>query len=91
MLTKALGDSWAQIFFFDSKTNSCNSLAQIKYLIKGPKKPVSGFLFFAADIRNNIPNDADFARKSGEMWKDLPESQREVCTFPFMIFIGIDI
>jgi hypothetical protein len=72
-----LGESWGNIFFTDAQTNTARSLADIKYLVEGPKKAVSAFLYFSKEIRDSLPRQ-DFARKSGELWKSLSEEQKAV-------------
>lgn len=71
------GESWGNIFFTDAQTNTARSLADIKYLVDGPKKAVSAFLYFSKEIRDSLPRQ-DFARKSGDLWKSLSEEQKQV-------------
>jgi len=74
---QAKGDSWTKIFFTDRITNVPRSLEELKYIIKGPKKAVSAFLYYSKEIRGTLPKSADFAKKSGHMWKHLPEDQKQ--------------
>eukprot|EP01125_Pyxidicula_operculata_P013711 TRINITY_DN4553_c0_g1_i3.p1 TRINITY_DN4553_c0_g1~~TRINITY_DN4553_c0_g1_i3.p1 ORF type:complete len:310 (-),score=47.70 TRINITY_DN4553_c0_g1_i3:43-972(-) len=74
---QAKGESWTKIFFTDPTTNSTRSLADLKYLIKGPKKAVSAFLWYSKEIRDELPKTADFAKRSGDMWKNLPEDRKQ--------------
>jgi len=74
---QAKGDSWAKIFFTDKTANVTRSLEDIKYLLKGPKKAVSAFLYFSKEIRETLPKTADFAKKSGDMWKRLSDEQKQ--------------
>ena len=39
---------------------------------------ISAFLFFSSDIRDSIGDDKDFAKKSGQLWKNLSNEQKEV-------------
>lgn len=53
----------------------------MKYLFKGPKKAISAFLFFSKEVRDTIGkdlNNEEFAKRSGEEWKTLPEDQKKV-------------
>jgi len=53
------------------------SLEDIKFLVKGPRKAVSAFLYFSKEIRASLPKgDTDFAKKSGDMWKNLSGEQK---------------
>jgi len=52
-------------------------LEELKYIIKGPKKAVSAFLYFSKEIRGTLPKSADFAKRSGDMWKLLGDDQRQ--------------
>jgi len=73
---QAKGDSWTKIFFTEKNTNVTRSLEDIKYIIKGPKKAVSAFLYFSKEIRETLGKTADFAKKSGDLWKGLTEEQK---------------
>jgi len=59
------------------KTNVTRSLEDIKYIIKGPKKAVSAFLYFSKEIRETLGKTADFAKKSGDLWKSLSPEQKQ--------------
>jgi len=61
---QAKGDSWTKIFFVDSQSNFPRSLDDLKYLVKGPKKAVSAFLYFSKEIRETLPKTGDFAKKN---------------------------
>jgi len=74
---QAKGDSWTKIFFSDNNTHIPRSLEELKYIVKGPKKAVSAFLYFSKEIRGTLPKSADFAKRSGDMWKALGEDQRQ--------------
>jgi len=74
---QAKGDSWTKIYFSDKHTSVPRSLEELKYIIKGPKKAVSAFLYFSKEIRGTLPKSADFAKRSGDMWKDLTEDKRQ--------------
>jgi len=89
---QAKGDSWSKIFFFDPTYQGpliqatqappgtplkCFSLEDIKFLVKGPRKAVSAFLYFSKEIRSSLPKgDTEFAKKSGDMWKNLSNEQK---------------
>jgi len=73
---QAKGDSWSKIYFSDMQTNQLHSLEELKYIVKGPRKAVSAFLYFSKEIRETLPKGADFAKKSGDMWKGLTEEQK---------------
>jgi len=73
---QAKGDSWSNIFFTDVTTGITRSLLDIKYLMKGPKKVVSAFLHYSKEVRETIRSTSDFAKKSGESWKTLPEDKK---------------
>jgi len=60
----------------DKQTNNQHSLEELKYVIKGPRKAVSAFLYFSKEIRETLPKGADFAKKSGDMWKNLTDDQK---------------
>jgi len=47
-------------------------------LIKGPKKVVSAFLYFAKEIREQVDAPSTkFAKKSGELWKSLSNKEKK--------------
>eukprot|EP01126_Amoeba_proteus_P055401 TRINITY_DN6870_c0_g3_i8.p1 TRINITY_DN6870_c0_g3~~TRINITY_DN6870_c0_g3_i8.p1 ORF type:complete len:285 (+),score=59.32 TRINITY_DN6870_c0_g3_i8:568-1422(+) len=73
---QAKGDSWSQVFFMDSNGGPSRSLSDLKWLIEGPKKAVSAFLYFSKEIRDTLPKN-DFARKSGDLWKSLTEEKKQ--------------
>eukprot|EP00028_Trichosphaerium_sp_Am-I-7-wt_P009840 CAMPEP_0168531122 /NCGR_PEP_ID=MMETSP0405-20121227/15199_1 /TAXON_ID=498012 /ORGANISM="Trichosphaerium sp, Strain Am-I-7 wt" /LENGTH=304 /DNA_ID=CAMNT_0008555743 /DNA_START=591 /DNA_END=1505 /DNA_ORIENTATION=+ len=81
----AKGDSWKHLFFTNPHTGETRSLYDVKYYVEGPKKAVSAFLFFSKEIRESVGKSGigqelkseDFAKKSGEMWKQLPEEQKK--------------
>src|SRR4051812_23741587 len=62
------------------------TLEDIKYLVKGPKKAVSAFLYFCNEQRQNSQEfvPSDFSRQVGEMWKNLPEDQKTVQRTPLI-------
>jgi hypothetical protein len=69
------------IFFTDPQTGQARSLETLKYIYKGPKKAISAFLFFSKEIRDKIGKDLsndEFAKRSGEAWKNLPDEQKRV-------------
>jgi arsenate reductase-like glutaredoxin family protein len=74
---QAKGDSWTKIFFTDHTTNCSRSLEELKYIIKGPKKAVSAFLYFSKEIRGTLAKSPDFAKKSGDMWKQLSDEEKQ--------------
>jgi len=74
---QAKGDSWTKIYFTDHTTNRTRSLEDLKYIIKGPKKAVSAFLYYSKEIRGTLPKSSDFAKKSGDMWKQLSEEEKQ--------------
>jgi len=45
--------------------------------MKGPKKVVSAFLHYSKEVRETIRSTSDFAKKSGESWKTLPEDKKQ--------------
>jgi hypothetical protein len=56
------------------------TLEDIKYIIKGPKKAVSAFLYFCNEQRSQTPDftPSDFSKQVGEMWKNLPDDHKQV-------------
>jgi len=76
---QAKGTSWSNIYFTNPQNGDTRSLEDIKYLVKGPKKAVSAFLYFSKEVRETCKDlkSEDFAKRSGEMWKALPEEQRK--------------
>eukprot|EP01129_Flabellula_baltica_P005897 TRINITY_DN2165_c0_g1_i2.p1 TRINITY_DN2165_c0_g1~~TRINITY_DN2165_c0_g1_i2.p1 ORF type:complete len:466 (-),score=98.13 TRINITY_DN2165_c0_g1_i2:38-1435(-) len=79
---QAKGDSWSNIFFTHKPTGITRSLQGINYLMKGPKKVVSAFLYFAKEIRETLPpSGSDFAKKSGEIWRSLTPEQKQKYKF----------
>jgi hypothetical protein len=75
---QAKGDSWSNIFFTHLPTGITLSLQGIHYLIKGPKKVVSAFLYFAKEIREQVDAPStEFAKKSGELWRALSNEEKK--------------
>jgi hypothetical protein len=72
------GPSWGNIFFKDTVTGQVNSLEGLKYILNGPKKPVSAFLYFSNEARmkhKDLKPDI-FARLAGELWKKLSPEEK---------------
>jgi len=71
------GESWSNIFFTQGHSGISRSLEDIKYLDKGPKKVISAYLFFAKEVRDTVPKTEDFAKNIGELWRNLPENEKQ--------------
>jgi len=71
-------ENLGQIFFFtQNHSGITRSLEDIKYLDKGPKKVISAYLFFAKEVRDKVPKTDDFAKNIGELWRSLPEVEKQ--------------
>lgn len=79
ILTHWLGPSWGNIFFKDND-GQVYTLESLKYIIYGPKRPVSAFLYFSNQARiehKDLKPDA-FARLAGDLWRKLTMEEKEV-------------
>jgi hypothetical protein len=81
------------IFFTDPQTGQARSLETLKYIYKGPKKAISAFLFFSKEIRDTIGKDLsndEFAKRSGEAWKNLPDEQKRVISQSLILTLHLN-
>lgn len=75
-----VGNSWSNLIFKDNTTGRSYSLEGLKYIVNGPKKAVSAFLYFSNEARikhKELKPDA-FARLAGELWKKLSYDEKQV-------------
>jgi len=82
------GVSWSNICFVDSAASNMGppfdpkyvkTLEDIKYIIKGPKKAISAFLYFCNEQRATVEfaSSSDFSRQVGDMWKSLTDDMKQ--------------
>lgn len=71
---------WSQIVFINSRTSEKVSLEDVKFLLEGPRKVMSAFMYFSNEMRELYKNkmtSRNIVKMCGTLWNSMDESKKK--------------
>lgn len=80
-MTFSKSSHWNTIVFHDDETDEQVSLENIKFIVDGPRKVMSAFMYFSNEMRETYKekmSSRNIVKACGSMWKSMTEEMKRV-------------